>query len=71
MLDPKEIPSTTFLRSVVIYVAAVIALGISFSFTLGLMNTEFEMGVIGSLVNVYLSFRLFRHIAVQHFTETP
>lgn len=70
MLNQNEVPTTETLKQVVLYLAAVIVLGISFSFTLGLMNTEFEMGVLGTLANVYFTLRLGRYIAIKHFTET-
>lgn len=70
MLEQNEVPTTGTLGKVVGYLAALIGLGISFTFTLGLMNTEFEIGALGTLVNVYLSLSLGRYIALKHFTKT-
>jgi hypothetical protein len=67
MIDKREVPSISTLGRVVFYLAAVVALGMSFSFTLDLLNTEFGMGVVGTLINVGLSAVLIRYVAVKHF----
>lgn len=69
MIDKNEIPSTDLLVRVVLYLAVVIALGISFSFTLGLLNDAFEIGVVGTLVNLFLSLYFVRYVASKHFTN--
>lgn len=69
MFDKNEIPSTDLLVRVVLYLAVVVALGVSFSFTLGLLNTVFELGVGGTLVNVFLSMFFVRYVATKHFTN--
>ena len=69
MLDKDEIPSNKLVVRVVLYLMAVIALGMSFSFTLGLLNTAFEIGAVGTLVNVFLSLLFARHVASKHFTS--
>jgi hypothetical protein len=69
MLDKKEIPSTDLLIRAVLYLAVVVALGSSFSFTLGLLNTAFVVGVVGTLVNIFASLYFVRYVASKHFTN--
>jgi hypothetical protein len=69
MLNKNEIPSTDTLVRVVLYLAVVVALGSSFSFTLGLLNTAFVVGVLGTLLNICGSFFFVRYVAVKHFTN--
>lgn len=69
MIDKNDIPSTDLMVRVVLYFAVVVALGMSFSFTLGLLNTAFEIGVLGTLANVCASFLFVRYVAAKHFTN--
>jgi hypothetical protein len=69
MLDKNQIPSTDLVVRVVLYLAVVVALGSSFSFTLGLLNTAFVVGVLGTLLNICVSFFFIRYVAVKHFTN--
>jgi hypothetical protein len=69
MLNKNEIPSLDSLIRVVAYLALVIALGMSFSFTLGLLNEAFVVGVGGTLVNLFLSLYFVRYVAAKHFTN--
>ena len=69
MLNKNEIPSNELIVRVVLYLAAVIALGSSFSFTLGLLNTAFVVGVLGTLLNICGSFFFVRYVAAKHFTN--
>ncbi len=69
MLNSNDIPSNELVVRVVLYIAAVVALGSSFSFTLGLLNTAFVVGVLGTLLNVCGSFFFIRYVAVKHFTN--
>ena len=69
MLNKNEIPSNELVVRVVLYLAVVIALGMSFSFTLGLLNTVFVPGAVGTLSNVFLSLYFARYVASKHFTN--
>jgi hypothetical protein len=69
MLDKNQIPSTDLVVRVVLYLAVVVALGMSFSFTLSLLNTAFMVGVLGTLLNVGGSFFFVRYVAAKHFTN--
>lgn len=69
MFEKKEIPEVGTLARVALYLAAVVALGMSFSFTLGLLNTAFEAGAVLTLVNLFLSFLFVRYVAAKHFTN--
>ena len=68
MIDKSDLPSNALLVRVVLYFAVVIALGMSFSFTLGLLNAAFVPGVLGTLLNVCVSFFFVRYVAATHFT---
>ncbi len=69
MFNKNEIPSNELVVRVVLYLAAVVALGSSFSFTLGLLNTAFVVGMLGTLLNIGGSFMLVRYVAAKHFTN--
>jgi len=69
MLNKNEVPSVDLLIRVVLYIAVVLFLGMSFSFTLGLLNEAFVVGIGGTLVNVFLSLYFVRYVASKHFTN--
>ncbi|KKM24749.1 hypothetical protein LCGC14_1601960 [marine sediment metagenome] len=69
MFNKNEIPSTNVLVRVVLYFAVVVALGMSFSFTFELLNTAFEVGVLGTLLNVCAVLLFVRYVAAKHFTN--
>lgn len=69
MINKSDLPSNDLLIRVVLYFAVVIALGMSFSFTLSLLNTAFTIGILGTLFNVCASFLFVRYVAAKHFTN--
>lgn len=69
MFDKNEVPSTNTLGRAVLYLFAVVLLGMSFSFTMELMNEVFVLGAAGTMVNVFLSLMLVRYVATTHFTN--
>jgi hypothetical protein len=69
MLIKNEIPSNELVVRVVLYLAVVTALGMSFSFTLGLLNEAFEIGVLGTLANICAGLLFARYVAAKHFTN--
>jgi uncharacterized membrane protein len=69
MLNKNEIPSTSLLVQAVMYLAVVVALGASFSFSLDLLNKVFILGAALTLANVLLSLFFVRHVAAKHFTN--
>ncbi len=69
MLQKNEIPSMDLVIRVVIYLVAMVVIGMSSSWTLGLMNTSFVVGFLGTMGNLLLFGLLARYILITHFTD--
>ena len=69
MFNKNEVPSVNTLGRVVLYFAVAVALGMSFSLSLELLNKAFLLGAGLTLGNVLLSLLFVRHVAATHFTD--
>lgn len=63
-----QVPSIGTLVKIVLYCGALIAIGVSFSFSLGLLNTTFELGVVWTLGNIFLMLLLGRQAMADFYT---
>jgi hypothetical protein len=71
MTTPEEKPPSTDLQvmdcvRIVLYLAAVVIIGSSFSWSLDLLNDNFAAGAAGTIVNVCLSLLLIHHVVTRH-----
>lgn len=61
-----QVPSIGTLVKVVLYLAFIIAIGVSFSFSLGLLNTAFALGAALTLANIFMCLMFFRYLVISH-----
>jgi len=61
-----RVPSIGTLVRVVAYLAFVLAIGVSFSYSLELVNKVFYLGAALTLGNLFLCFLFLRHLAIRH-----
>jgi multisubunit Na+/H+ antiporter MnhC subunit len=64
-----HVPSVEVLVRVVSYLVLVVLIGMSFSYSLEMLNVLFGLGIVWFAVNLLLVLLLVRHIWIKHLTQ--
>ncbi len=67
--NTPQVPSTRYLGKVVLYIGAIVVLGMSISGSLSLLNEAFELGAAWTLVNLLLVLLLGRQGVIDFLAQ--
>ncbi len=64
-----HVPSAGVLVRVAIYLTLVVMIGMSFSYSLEMLNVLFELGIVWTAGNLLLVLLLARYVWIKHLTQ--
>ncbi len=65
--DPApQVPSVGIVTRLILYLGFMVAVTVSFNYSLDMINTFFYGGALFTLLNLYLCFLFARHLVIRH-----